>query len=563
MVSLTKSPQLLITKMKSYFNPIYNMKIMCIFLSVMAIKLHAVRCAKPYFNDVIKFYPSDYFIKLFFDDVRQTSKLHKVRIPFTIQRYPQNLLGTLNLTLYEKFFPINGLIASRTRNIMNIVQLNFKNYIRVGKPSYFQNEIDIFDFVYGGKYRGTDAHILLGNEKLFRMCSRATSTFSKILGTYWTKNNLFAFKFKTEMLLWRICGIRYVPLRDGSVELACVWSSTITQNALDIRVITERIWRISFANEEEEEESSEKEVRESYFQSHVDAILVNEIFRKSNESMIPRLSLEFTAAGGIFRQSKSEIHESSDYLMIIEQFETKFLSCYATPVLRFEMYVRPFELPLWISIGTILSSISIFIYVYNRKKNLSPSFSPFFFFVSTLFEEPYSVPTVLWNDTKFKILTIVWLLTAVIFTNLYAGDMIGDLSVPIREQALYSFQDVFGVRGNVEITEMPPVENVLFWRKNYTSSKVDNLNAEYDTIPHLRGLSSLDYNDYDAYLQKFRKPDHFALLQAPMSNNEGTFWRGVPRSETLAMPFMYNVFDRYICLLSCSGNASICCLLYD
>jgi hypothetical protein len=54
----------------------------------------------------------------------------------------------------------------------------------------------------------------------------------------------------------------------------------------------------------------------------------------------------------------------------------------------------------------------------------------------------------MWNDTKFKTITIAWLLTAMMFTNLYNGQLTTDLSAPLREQALFSFDDVFGAYNN-------------------------------------------------------------------------------------------------------------------
>jgi hypothetical protein len=215
----------------------------------------------------------------------------------------------------------------------------------------------------------------------------------------------------------------------------------------------------------------------------------------------------------------------TDASVLLEDIATNFLSCYTIPVLRFEMYAKPFELELWLCIGSCLSSIAIFIYIYNRYKKLTPSFSPFFFFLSTLFEEPYSVPTALWNDSKFKVITIAWLLTSIIFTNLYTGQMLSELSVPLKGEVLHTLEDIFGAYDENDLLFRTSVRDDRdFWWHNYTE---------------------FNYSTYDTYHQNFREVEHFALLQAP-ERLESQYFTPANETQKLVNPFMYKFFIRFL-----------------
>jgi hypothetical protein len=521
--------------MSTFYNPIYSITSNFLLVSLFAITLQTVKCDETAFNDVISILQKDYFIKLFFDDVKQTTKLHDVQIPFTLQHYRNGSFRTLNLTVYEKFFHLNRLIGSRTKKVINIVQLNFRKYIKVGATFDKQSPIDVFKFVRGPEYHGLNTHtIILGNGELYEMTSKDTMSMFIVLGPHWVQFNVFLFKFHKQLPLWRVC-----VLKATTMELVCVDSSAITERSLDSRKIIRRIWVIKF--EKYTKFYFLQENRKPHFETPVDDILLNEIFRRSNESLVKSGTYDHFIASEVTLQSNSVLPSGTDTVVVIAEFETNFLSCYSTPILRFEMYAKPFELQLWIYLGTTLTTISVFIYIYNRKQKLSPSFSPFFFFVSTLFEEPYSVPTALWNDSKFKTITIAWLLTAVIFTNLYTGQMIGDLSTPIRDQALYSFTDVFGVYTNAGLSAHPTLDNIYFWSSgNYTGPLQD------DNYPfgkdECRGV--LDYYHYDTYLQRYRNPDHFALLQAPSTICNAKHINATPQSLRLCVPQMYELFNR-------------------
>jgi hypothetical protein len=257
---------------------------------------------------------------------------------------------------------------------MNIVQLNFKNYIRAGVSYHWQ--IDIEKFVTGlgwSEYpdQGPNTHtVIFGDEELYEMASRGIKPFINILGEQWIKNNMFVFKLQKHSSSWRVCGIR-----STSAELGCVESFAITENSLHIRATIGRSWHTVLLQKSFDD--SQKTHRKSHFQTPAHEILVNDVLQKANESVARYIGLPTSF---IVLESKSLSLEVTHNIILIDEYETKFLSCYSIPALRFEMYLKPFQLELWISLCAILTSISVFIYVYNRKNQLSPSFSPFFFF---------------------------------------------------------------------------------------------------------------------------------------------------------------------------------------
>jgi hypothetical protein len=133
--------------MSRFHNPTYSIASKCLLVSVFAITLHTVKCDETSFNYITNILPKEYFVKLFCDDFKQAANLSDIQIPFTLQRYRNGSFRTLNLTVYDKFFPLNRLIGSRTKKVINIVLLNFRKYIKAGESFFTQSPIDVFDVV--------------------------------------------------------------------------------------------------------------------------------------------------------------------------------------------------------------------------------------------------------------------------------------------------------------------------------------------------------------------------------------------------------------------------------
>jgi hypothetical protein len=160
----------------------YSIASKCLLVSVFAITLRTVKCDETSFNDITNILPKDNYIKLFCYDYKQAASLSDVQIPFTLQRYWNGSFRTVNLTVYEKFFPLNRLIGSRTKKVINIVQLNFRKYIKAGESFFKQNPIDVFDFVRGPEYHGLNTYtLILGNQQLYEMASKAVMSIYIVL----------------------------------------------------------------------------------------------------------------------------------------------------------------------------------------------------------------------------------------------------------------------------------------------------------------------------------------------------------------------------------------------
>jgi hypothetical protein len=347
------------------------------------------------------------------------------------------------------------------------------------------------------------------------------------IGASLLRDSALLFDLRRSLSYWKICKVIHVA---SKVVPLCVDSHSIIPDNVDIKTITK-----TFSGETVQStiflDYNTFAVRERYYLRPITNVLESEIFLKYNASyhLSQHLSMNLDSA--------LTFPISTDSIVLLDDSATNFLSCYTTPELRFEMYVKPFQLELWICISSCLSAICIFIYVYNRYKELSPSFSPIFFFVSTLVEEPYSVPTALWNDSKFKTIAITWLLTAVIFTNLYTGLMISDLTVPLQGEILHSLEDIFGTYDkNDSLVRNSIQEDIMFWYLNYTK-----LHMPTDSTLIDQPRKKINYSKYDTHHKQFREIEHFALLQAPEIHKKGSF-AAANETERLGNPHMYKFF---------------------
>jgi hypothetical protein len=499
-----------------------------------------VQCDKLSFNDVIDNLPTDTFVKVFFEGGRPYD-IFETRTPITIWHHRQDWYLKYNKTYICKLFHIGRNIGSRTNKIFNIVQVETPLRYQQSLPNY----TNILNIVYGYlstpikrsseiyqkcSWSGSNTRtMILGNFDLYKVFMKNSELLKKHLkGLIW--NVPFLFDLRPQLNCWKVCKITVI----GSKTITCEDTLRITQGISEHQKIT------NMAQEEKRSipnrlvPSADKVMhRQRYFMRSVNDILANEIDNMHNASYHAKVY--------------SYMHLSSEYVfplgtdnfVLIDDVAGNFLSCYTTPVLRFEMYVQPFEWKLWLCIGSCLSAIALFIYIYNRNQELSPSFSPFFFFASTLFEEPYSVPTALWNDSKFKTITTAWLLTSIIFTNLYTGHVITELSVPLKGEILHALEDVFGGYDKANVLDTSSLETYLrFWYNRFKF--IESLNNY--SMGDCR--KSIDYSEYDSYHQRFRDIEHFALLQAPKVCERTSF---TPTNERLRLcnPLMYKYFNQF------------------
>jgi hypothetical protein len=141
------------------------------------------------------------------------------------------------------------------------------------------------------------------------------------------------------------------------------------------------------------------------------------------------------------------------------------------------------------------------------------------------------------------VITIAWLLTSIIFTNLYTGHVITELSVPLKGEVLHALEDIFGAYDKSDsLFRASAIDDYQFWWYNYTTElHMPTDNKFWINDPRM----NINYTKYDRYHQQFREVEHFALLQAPQILENQPF---TPANETLRLgnPFMYKFFRRFL-----------------
>jgi hypothetical protein len=226
--------------------------------------------------------------------------------------------------------------------------------------------------------------------------------------------------------------------------------------------------------------------------------------------------------------------------VLVDTTQTKFLSCYSEAKVQFTMYFQPFHEYVWITIFAFCSIIALMFSVFNRKLNLSKSFNPFFFFISTLVEEPYSVPNVIWNNSFFKSITWTSILLAMVFTNLYSGTMISEVTAPLPGEILKDFDQVMNTKQEfLKLKELDYYQITEFWLNNYTTE--NNLSADLDKFEHSCDSGpSFDSKRYDLHHEQFRDKDSFSLLQAPVESCLGERRSNAQYVKYLSHPWIYS-----------------------
>jgi hypothetical protein len=504
--------------------------------------IQKVQCDRLSFNDVIDSLPTDSFVKVFFEG-NKPYDIFETRTPITLWHHREDWYLKYNKTYICKLFHIARTIGSRTNKIFNIVQIqrplkiqhilqNHTNILRIVN-GYLETPDETYrEFLWFGANTRT---VVLGNIDFYRMFTHDFELLvSYFRGEMYMQSSALLFDLRPHSHCWKVCK---VVVAHSESRRMCADTIKVAQGIFEHENITYMTMGEIRSNSSPLFPSARQVMlRKYYFKRDVNIILANEVVNKYNASY------------HIKDYIKVDLNSHSEYwfpiytdsFVLIDDFASNFLSCYTTPVLTFEMYVQPFELKLWLCIGSCLLAIALFIYIYNRNQELSPSFSPFFFFASTLFEEPYSVPTALWNDSKFKIITAAWLLTSIVFTNLYTGHVITELSVPLKGEILHSLEDIFGGYDKANLLDGYTLGwDLTFWDNN---SKIFTKPLNKYSMGDCR--KSIDYSDYDSYHQQFRKIEHFALLQAPVVC-ETTHFTPANERQRLCNPSMYKYFDQF------------------
>jgi hypothetical protein len=507
-------------------------------------------CTIVNFNDYIDIFPSRYFVKIYVDKIL-SENLVSPRVPLTLLKF--------NTTKWNKhpkhwcrFIPVQGsFIGSRTENTLNLVSVDMKNCYALNKIKV--HEVDrckVLEVVRGRIYDGTEkvSECLINCDQMITLV--IVQSWNTLDGIVRNSNNFWT-QFQSSdlpnhMLVFKPSGVDSITLCHF-VYSNNLWDMTLLcfekmemSKSLFYRMETSsyRIWK----NSANVAYSSNKNAMDPsitfsmYSEARAEEILTIECLKRANESGTDRPTF--------FGVTMEEVNEwqslgHAERYLLVDTTRTHFLSCHSEPNVQFIMYLKPFHAYVWSTLFLCCSFIALLISVYNRKFKLSKSFNPFLFFISTLVEEPYSVPSIVWNNNVFRTITCTWMLTAMVFTNLYAGIMISDVTAPLPGEILKNFDQVMNTdKEYMKLKDLDYYDLADFLLSNYTDANNSCTLRRYTTDCGIK--SCFDRIRYDRHYARFRDQNSFSLLQSPIEFCNGKRILNAEQIKHISHPWMYS-----------------------
>jgi hypothetical protein len=508
------------------------------------------------FNQHIDIFPTNYFVKIYFSKVI-SEQLGPSTVPLTLIAFNNSEHIRTRANFWCRFFPFHQIfIGSRTDNTLNLIATEYGQALASPTSSRNYDEPDasilafaagwISDFSKENNYcwvntDSTYTIVLANNSEYDWILDNAEEFWSRI-GSIFIRDHYLTFHSSSNSTT--VC---HFLLFQDNVSLNCILSYNLSETLHSGTLVAPKEWKTNvqgILDVPQTEAVQAVSKWKTYMETSTEEILATETLNKANETLIfvPKLSnafMEESSDWGDFISSKA----------LVDNDNIGFLSCYVEPRLGFQMYVKPFRYQVWIALFSSCSLISLIISLYNRKNNLSESFSSIFFFLSTLVEEPYSVPSVLWNNKVFKTVTLAWLLTAIVFTNVFIGLMISDVTAPVQGKRSANFDEILNTKAEYPtIAHLHSSEMIKFWGNNFSDTKslssnvMQTLKIECD--PTTSNLEEIHFDSklYDEHHSKFRSNQHFALLQSPAKRCLGFNMTNPIQRKFLSHPWLYGVF---------------------
>jgi hypothetical protein len=472
-------------------------------------------------------------------------------------RFTQN--AAFQNTYWCRFMPsYQSHIGSRSEKTVNLITKSFKScYAPQNITGVIVGHCRVLEFAFGRIYDGRteSSRCAVNPDKMYTLILAMSweyglikinvEDFSFKLGDSLAPNYFLLFISTNETFGNKLCDYRFAA---KSRLFDCLETFSLFDTLKRKRATSPRVWLTSSRLIHSPNYTLDYVVhRRTFTNERVKEILMKETLNRANESAG---TYNFNFEAKMIILPKHEILMSSSVL--VDDMTTRFISCYEKPTLRFQMYIKPFDVEVWGFLALCCCSIAVLIYIYNRTFHLSGSFSPIFFFFSTLVEEPYSVPVAIWNSKIFKIITLTWLLMAIVFTNLYIGLMISDVTAPVRGEIFNTFDKVLGMKNdNVMPPEAMASDIKEFWYINYTSTirltgnAIGKFQQGCDRLYARKMYAQYDGSGYESHHAQFRNSDSFALLQKEdESCTENAKVSNQVRKRFLSIPWMYTVFNR-------------------
>jgi len=177
----------------------------------------------------------------------------------------------------------------------------------------------------------------------------------------------------------------------------------------------------------------------------------------------------------------------------------RIFTCYSTPVMSFHFYTSAFDKIVWSLIvlsGLIISAFLSTLLCYKIQG--VKSFSPLLFYFSIFVEETYSIPSRIRNNQIYRMATCLWLLSAIVVTNIFISHVISGLNAPLPGQKLETIHDI-STKGEIS--------KEIF--KRYNRRQFESVRSNYT-----RFFNLFDYNHSDEIDRPF---NGFSVLSEPLN----------------------------------------------
>jgi hypothetical protein len=501
-------------------------------------------------NEFIDAFPTNYFVKIYFDEII-SENLGPSDVPLTLL-FKQATESNQSLSVrWCHFFPISSFIGVRSVKTVNLIFTNVTECcFSYRSPSH---QCKFLNFASGSAFEDPEIGscvvqvdqtitLVLAEQTNKAIISNDAKLFWNNFSNRYIPNYIILFYSSFKPFSTDICEFEFFG---NDVFMHCAKVSIFSASLLSNKPAPLKRWYtgMSIDYSPKTNSSDPSVLNELYNNQPTEEFLITEILRKANES---GRYVSPSPTSSVSNPLQWEVMTFIGQHVLVDNTQTGFLSCYSTPRIKFTMYLKPFRLEVWISLVLCCSLIAGIIGLYNRKFKLSQSFNPFFFFFSTLLEEPYSVPRKLWNSRIFKSFTATWLLTAILFTNLYIGLMITDVVAPLQGDVLKTF-DEFLLRDSDLLNQhlySLKYDIFKFWKYNYSESN----HGSHKGIPPLgvEGCNvSFSSKDYENHHAQFRGMDSFALLQSPLKTCAGKQPSTEIQQRVISHPWMYGVFSKF------------------
>jgi hypothetical protein len=515
--------------------------LLCVLLVIFFTERH-VNCSFINFNKYVDIFPPTYFVKIYFDKIMYEN-LGPSNAPLALIQYnsskPFSYYNQLKCQFLHSQQPMR---RSRTDHMVNLIAIGVQSCVLTGSDG----NCGVLGMIYG--------RILSSN---YNCMGHENPAFTILLVDSQEKDFILSDPEYTWYLFYNELNPRYILVFDSKdteeEKSVCTFKyegTTIAPlcqrtTAVSIKDFTEILnfqteWYTGNVFITSGQIMSEIGSAWSlYFERNIHQVLVTEMLKRTNETgghphVFNRGSIERKLWWHDFSYSMQNT--------LLDTTRLKFISCYVKKeTISFKSYVKSFDGEVWISLLSVCLFISVTVFLYNRHSKLKTSFNPLFFFISTLLEEPYSVPSSLWNSGIFKAISMPWILTAVVFTNLYIGLMISDITAPLQSERVDSFYQVFKLgEDDIKYLRSTPRQLVLFWKTNFTFSngttkRILKSEPPCDEVFDARG--------YELHHSKFQDKEAFALLQRPVETCHSQDRSILVQKRFFSHPWMYNEFE--------------------